>query len=51
MKKAVEKELKGNDILIMSSAVADYKPVKTATQKLKKEDKLSGIKLLPTDNY
>jgi phosphopantothenoylcysteine decarboxylase/phosphopantothenate--cysteine ligase len=50
MKKAVEKELKGNDILIMSSAVADYKPVKTATQKLKKEDKLSGIKLLPTDD-
>ena len=50
MKKAVEKELKENDILIMASAVADYKPAKAASQKLKKEDKLSEIKLSPTDD-
>ena len=50
MKKAVEKELKENDVLIMSSAVADYKPVKTSKQKLKKEDKLSEIKLSPTED-
>ena len=50
MKKSVEKELKENDILIMASAVADYKPAKAASQKLKKEDKLSEIKLSPTDD-
>lgn len=50
MKKAVENELKENDILIMASAVADYKPARAASQKLKKENKITEIKLSPTDD-
>ena len=50
MKKLVEKELRNNDILIMASAVADYKPAKTESKKLKKEQKLSELKLLPTED-
>ncbi|MCG6959677.1 bifunctional phosphopantothenoylcysteine decarboxylase/phosphopantothenate--cysteine ligase CoaBC, partial [bacterium BMS3Abin03] len=50
MKKLVEKELRNNDILIMASAVADYKPAKTESKKLKKERKLSELKLLPTED-
>jgi len=50
MKKSVEKELKNNDILIMASAVADYKPAKTESKKLKKEQKLSELKLFPTED-
>ncbi len=50
MKKTVEKELKKNDILIMSAAVADYKPVSAAKNKIKKEDKLSSVKLEETED-
>ena len=50
MKKLVEKELRNNDILIMASAVADYKPAKTESKKLKKEQKLSELKLSPTED-
>ncbi len=50
MKKAVEKELKDNDVLIMSAAVADYKPSSTSNKKIKKEDKLTSIKLTETDD-
>lgn len=50
MKKAVEKELKHNDILIMSAAVADYKPLLFNINKIKKEDKLSSVKLTETED-
>jgi phosphopantothenoylcysteine decarboxylase / phosphopantothenate---cysteine ligase len=50
MKKAVHKEIKNNDILIMAAAVADYKPAEFSIQKMKKEDKLSQIKLYPTED-
>ena len=50
MKSAVEKKLKTADILIMSAAVADYKPAKAANKKIKKEDKLSTIKVVETDD-
>lgn len=48
MKSAVDRELKQNDILIMASAVADYKPAKVSAKKIKKEDKLSDIKITKT---
>jgi len=50
MKKAVDKELKKNDILIMSAAVADYKPSKVSTNKLKKEKNLTEIKITKTED-
>ena len=50
MKKAVDRELKKNDILIMASAVADYKPGIASSKKIKKEQKLTEMKLLPTDD-
>jgi phosphopantothenoylcysteine decarboxylase / phosphopantothenate---cysteine ligase len=50
MKKAVHDEIKNNDILIMAAAVADYKPVEVSSRKMKKDDKLSQIKLYPTDD-
>lgn len=50
MKKSVEKELRNNDILIMASAVADYKPAKVSSKKLKKAQKLSEIKLSTTED-
>lgn len=48
MKKAVDKELKKNDFLIMSAAVADYKPVKVSSKKMKKEKNLTEIKITKT---
>jgi len=45
MEKAVKQNLKTNDILIMSAAVADYRPQKIVKNKIKKENKLSSIKL------
>jgi len=50
MKAAVTKELKTNDILIMSAAVADYKPAETSQRKIKKEDKLASLRLTQTDD-
>ncbi len=50
MKKAVVKELRNNQILIMSAAVADYKPASISHKKLKKENKLSSIKVTETDD-
>ncbi|MCL5031310.1 MAG: bifunctional phosphopantothenoylcysteine decarboxylase/phosphopantothenate--cysteine ligase CoaBC [Bacteroidetes bacterium] len=50
MKKEVEKELKGNEVLIMSAAVADYKPSTVSNKKIKKEDKLTSIKLTETSD-
>ena len=48
MKKAVDKEIKKNDFLIMSAAVADYKPAKVSSKKLKKEKNLTEIKITKT---
>ncbi|MFO7447529.1 MAG: bifunctional phosphopantothenoylcysteine decarboxylase/phosphopantothenate--cysteine ligase CoaBC [Ignavibacteriaceae bacterium] len=50
MKSAVNTELEKNDILIMSAAVADYKPVKASEKKIKKEERLSEIKLTETED-
>ena len=50
MKAAVEKHLKSAEILIMSAAVADYKPTKVVNKKIKKEDGLNSIKLSKTDD-
>jgi phosphopantothenoylcysteine decarboxylase / phosphopantothenate---cysteine ligase len=50
MKKAVDKEIEGNDILIMAAAVADYKPATASVKKLKKEDKLDMVKLSQTED-
>ena len=48
MKKAVDRELKKNDVLIMSAAVADYKPSKISSKKLKKEKNLTELKITKT---
>ena len=48
MKKAVDRELKKNDVLIMSAAVADYKPSKISSKKLKKEKNLTELKIKKT---
>lgn len=50
MKKAVDKEIKKSEILIMSAAVADYKPASKSNKKIKKEDKLSSMKLIETED-
>jgi phosphopantothenoylcysteine decarboxylase/phosphopantothenate--cysteine ligase len=50
MKKAVHEEIINNDILIMSAAVADFRPAKISKDKLKKEDKIDNIKLSLTDD-
>ncbi len=50
MKKAVEDNLKNNEILIMNAAVADYKPSEPKSYKIKKEENLSSIKLLQTED-
>jgi len=50
MKSAVEKNLKNNEVLIMSAAVADFKPAKVARGKIKKEDNPETIKLNRTDD-
>ena len=50
MKKAVDKEVKNNDVLIMSAAVADFTPTSVAGKKIKKENKLSSIALKETDD-
>ena len=50
MKKEVEKQIKENDVLVMSAAVADYKPSNISNKKIKKEDKLTSIKLTETND-
>ena len=50
MKKAVVGELKKNDILIMAAAVADYKPSEAVSKKIKKEDKLTSLKIAQTED-
>ncbi len=43
MEKAVKKEVDKNNLLIMSAAVSDFRPGKTATNKIKKEKGTHGI--------
>ena len=50
MKKFVEQEFVRGEILIMSAAVADYKPASSSNKKIKKEDKLTSIKLSETED-
>ena len=45
---AVKKHFDRCDCLIMSAAVADYTPIRSAKTKLKKSDQLLTIKLKPT---
>lgn len=45
---AVNNSFGDNDILIMSAAVADYKPSNLINQKIKKEENLSSIKVEKT---
>ncbi len=46
--KAVEKEFTKSDCLIMAAAPADFQPVKTATQKIKRSDISFTLSLKPT---
>lgn len=50
MKAEVDKELKNNEALIMSAAVADYKPKSLSSKKIKKEEGLDKINLAETDD-
>ena len=50
MKSEVERNLKSSDVLIMSAAVSDYKPAGFSNKKIKKEDKLTSIKVSQTDD-
>ena len=50
MQRAVSENIKSNDALIMSAAVADYTPGKKANVKIKKEDSISSIKLKKTQD-
>jgi len=45
MEKAVKKEINKNDLLIMAAAVADFHPVHTASNKIKKEKGILDLKL------
>jgi len=45
MEKAVKKEIDKNNLLIMSAAVSDFRPMKTASNKIKKEKSLMDLKL------
>ena len=50
MKDSVDLEFRKNDVLIMAAAVADYKPASISSKKIKKEEKLSSIKLEVTED-
>lgn len=50
MKKTVDKHIKSNDMLIMSAAVADYRPHQNKTRKIKKEDGLKKIDLVENED-
>lgn len=50
MFEAVDKEFDAQDIVIMSAAVADYRPKKVATEKIKKKDGESAIELARTED-
>ncbi len=46
MKNAVESNFSENDILIMSAAVADYRPAEYSGHKIKKSEKLTSVELV-----
>jgi len=48
MFKATTAKFNSSDIAILAAAVADYKPVHQASQKIKKKDSELNIKLVPT---
>lgn len=50
MKKAVVREMKKNQILVMSAAVADFKPVRVSPGKIKKSSRLKEIKISETQD-
>jgi phosphopantothenoylcysteine decarboxylase/phosphopantothenate--cysteine ligase len=45
MEKAVKKEIDKNNMIIMSAAVSDFRPVRTASNKIKKEKGMMDLKL------
>ena len=50
MFEAVDKEFDTQDIVIMSAAVADYRPKEVATEKIKKKDGEAAIELERTED-
>ena len=50
MFEAVDKEFDTQDIVIMSAAVADYRPKEVATEKIKKKDGEAEIELERTED-
>jgi len=50
MKDAVLREVKDADALVMTAEVADFKPLNYSPHKLKKDDDLAKIELVPTDD-
>jgi phosphopantothenoylcysteine decarboxylase / phosphopantothenate---cysteine ligase len=50
MKEKVDEELKKNDILIMSAAVADYRPSEQFSKKVKKSEGLKKIELTENED-
>jgi len=50
MKEAVLKEVGDADVLVMTAEVADFRPLNYSAHKLKKEDDLANIELVPTDD-
>jgi len=45
MEKAINKEIDKNNLLIMSAAVSDFRPIRTSSNKIKKEKGVSDLKL------
>jgi phosphopantothenoylcysteine decarboxylase/phosphopantothenate--cysteine ligase len=45
MESAIKKEITKNDLLIMSAAVSDFRPIKAASNKIKKENGMMDLKL------
>ena len=50
MLKTVVKELKQNNILIMAAAVADYKPDRVSSNKIKRSNQVKDIKITETQD-
>ena len=50
MREAVASSLPDADVLIMAAAPADFRPTNASDQKIKKDGKISSIKLTPTDD-
>jgi phosphopantothenoylcysteine decarboxylase/phosphopantothenate--cysteine ligase len=46
MERSIKKEIVKNNLLIMSAAVSDFRPVNTASNKIKKEKTIMDLKLI-----